>query len=51
MDHNVPTVEGEDFIHIENPSMDDTLNESIVSVEQPQIDDGGGDRSERGWIC
>uniref|UniRef100_A0A2N9E4L1 TraB family protein n=1 Tax=Fagus sylvatica TaxID=28930 RepID=A0A2N9E4L1_FAGSY len=43
MDPNAPAAEGEDFVHIENPSVDDTLSESIVSVEVPQIDDGGGD--------
>lgn len=43
MDPNAPAAEVEDFVHIENPSVDDTLSESIVSVELPQIDDGGGD--------
>uniref|UniRef100_A0A2N9IX05 Uncharacterized protein n=1 Tax=Fagus sylvatica TaxID=28930 RepID=A0A2N9IX05_FAGSY len=51
MDPNTPVAEGEDFIHIENLSVDNTLSESIVSVEQPQINDGGGDWSKGGWIC
>ncbi|KAK4577324.1 hypothetical protein RGQ29_027729 [Quercus rubra] len=44
MDPHAPTgeaaaaasaAEGEDFVHIENPTVDDSLSESIVNVEEP----------------
>nr|POF10526.1 hypothetical protein CFP56_04751 [Quercus suber] len=41
IDPHVPTseaaaaAEGEDFVHIENPTVDDSLSENIVYVEEP----------------
>ncbi|KAF3976719.1 hypothetical protein CMV_000118 [Castanea mollissima] len=40
--------EGEDFVHIENPTVDDSLSESIVNVEEPlrEYDDDGDDEED-----
>ncbi|KAG6657820.1 hypothetical protein CIPAW_04G117500 [Carya illinoinensis] len=35
MDPHAPPAEGEDFVHIENPIVDENLSESIVHVEEP----------------
>ncbi|XP_062152273.1 uncharacterized protein LOC133860710 [Alnus glutinosa] len=39
MDPQAPAAEGEDFVHIENPSADESLSESIVNVEEPPRDE------------
>lgn len=57
MDPHAPTgeaaaaaaaAEGEDFVHIENPTVDDSLSESIVNVEEPlrENDDDDDDDDE-----
>lgn len=43
MDPHAPAGVGEDFVHIENPSVDESLSESIVNVEAPQRDNDAGD--------
>ncbi|XP_065620275.1 uncharacterized protein LOC111996073 isoform X2 [Quercus suber] len=57
MDPHAPTgeaaaaaaaAEGEDYVHIENPTVDDSLSESIVNVEEPlrENDDDDDDDDE-----
>ncbi|KAL0001736.1 hypothetical protein SO802_015517 [Lithocarpus litseifolius] len=38
--------EGEDFVHIENPTVDDSLSESIVNVEEPLRENDDDDDDE-----